>query len=253
MPHGLPKGLATVPVLGARLLGAGGPAAGAEPLPPRARRGGVGGRAVPLASLAGRALAFFAGRRERVAELATQAAQDYALLHQRHNLEHRGKRHVPTRGPHFLRVRPVQRDGRCMFRALAIGCAKRERRVLTEGEEAAAADELRTRAAGALCGGDVADEYAAALNSVHAEYRGNLKKYCRDIREPQFWGGYSELVVLAKMLEETVVVFVPHKEVGGSTNGFIPIVCIDGWRRAGRRRKALKLLYSGAEHYDLLE
>lgn len=155
------------------------------------------------------------------------------------------------RAPEHFRVHQVAADGRCLFRALAVGLARASGVALSAGEEVAEADGLRALAAGALCGRQVRPEFSAALFSVRAEFGEDISGYCERVRSPSFWGGHAELIVLSRLLERSIVVYVPHREAGGSSAGFVPIVSLEP-QHAGAGRGPMRLLYTNGNHYDLL-
>jgi hypothetical protein len=164
--------------------------------------------------------------------------------------------HRPTQVPLFLlaaaterlRVIKVQGDGKCMFRALAIGLNRNLGKFLGAEAETREADALRLACAEALCRTEARrDDFEEAMVAVKAE--GPLDAYCKRIMSPKFWGGEAELLVLSKMLQVPIYVYVD------SGNGFKAIqkYGIDFAAKKGKKgRKVLRLLYSNGNHYDLL-
>lgn len=155
------------------------------------------------------------------------------------------------RAPENFRVHRVAADGRCLFRALAVGLSRAGGSTLSGQEEERQADELRELAVGALCGHHVRRELEPALFSVKAEFGDDISAYCERALRPTFWGGHAELIVLSKLLKRSVVVYVPHREAGGTSPGFVPIVSLEP-HLARRSCGPLRLLYTNGNHYDLL-
>lgn len=109
-----------------------------------------------------------------------------------------------------------------------------------------------------------------------------VRSYCKRILSPTFWGGEPELLVLSQMLKVPIFVYIPGKEAGRygavrpsilqtsrpSKPGPVSCLCSKGGRAgyvviqkygekyerapSGKRRRAVRLLYSGSNHYDLL-
>ncbi|EFN58326.1 hypothetical protein CHLNCDRAFT_142358 [Chlorella variabilis] len=154
-----------------------------------------------------------------------------------------------------LRVVKVAGDGRCMFRALAQGLARNQGRFLGQAAEEQEADQLRLAVAEALCRTAARrNEFAPAVYAVEAEDK--MQNYCKRILSPAFWGGEPELLVLSQMLRVPILVYIPSREAGSSGRpGFVAIQRYGEQHsktKAGKRRKAVRLLYSGSNHYDLL-
>ncbi|KAL4442105.1 hypothetical protein ABPG77_011366 [Micractinium sp. CCAP 211/92] len=159
-----------------------------------------------------------------------------------------------------LRVIRVAGDGRCMFRALAQGLARNQGRFLGQAAEEQEADQLRLAVAEALCRTAARrNEFASAVYAVEAEDK--MQNYCRRIMAPTFWGGEPELLVLSQMLRVPILVYIPAKEAGsrGGGSGYVVIQRYgEQYERKGgssskkKRPRAVRLLYSGSNHYDLL-
>ncbi|KAL1804670.1 OVARIAN TUMOR DOMAIN-containing deubiquitinating enzyme 3 isoform X2 [Daucus carota subsp. sativus] len=154
-------------------------------------------------------------------------------------------------------VKKVTGDGRCLFRALVKGMAIHKGLSLNSREETENADELRTAVKEVICGKDnERTEYAEALMAITVEE--SLKRYCQRIGKSDFWGGESELLVLSKLCHQPIIVYIPAHEhaKGGYGSGFIPIAeyGVDYSKASwtGKAKKAVRLLYSGKNHYDLL-
>ncbi|KAL8102250.1 hypothetical protein AgCh_026942 [Apium graveolens] len=154
-------------------------------------------------------------------------------------------------------VKKVTGDGRCLFRALVKGMAIHKGVPLNSREETENADELRTAVKEVICVKDnERTEYAEALMAITVDE--SLKRYCQRIGRSDFWGGESELLVLSKLCHQPIVVYIPEREhaKGGQGSGFIPIAEYGAdygktsW--TGKTKKAVRLLYSGKNHYDLL-
>lgn len=99
-------------------------------------------------------------------------------------------------------------------------------------------------------------QYEGALVAITVEEP--LNRYCQRIGRSDFWGGESELLVLSKLCRQPIIVYIPEHEhtKGGRGSGFIPIAEygteFGKGSRKGKPREAVRLLYSGKNHYDLL-
>nr|XP_043610447.1 OVARIAN TUMOR DOMAIN-containing deubiquitinating enzyme 3 [Erigeron canadensis] len=156
-----------------------------------------------------------------------------------------------------FKVHRVTGDGRCMFRALVKGMAMNKSLILSPGQERDNADELRMAIKEVLCDNDKErHHYEEALIAITVDEP--LKRYCQRIARPDFWGGESELLVLSKLCRQPIVVYIPEHEHSGVGNGygFIPIAEYGADfgkdSRKEKAKKAVRLLYSGRNHYDLL-
>lgn len=157
-------------------------------------------------------------------------------------------------------IHKVRGDGRCMFRALAIGMAINEGMNLSPTEERKRADDLRMTVMDALCSSDKQRQiYEEAVIAITLDE--SIKRYCGRIRYPDFWGGESELLVLSRMYEQPVIVYIPELEARRSGSllgtGFVPIAeyGLEFLKQPTKEQEASKpvrLLYSGSNHYDLL-
>ncbi|KAK1298447.1 hypothetical protein QJS10_CPB14g00807 [Acorus calamus] len=82
--------------------------------------------------------------------------------------------------------------------------------------------------------------------------------YCQRIKRSDFWGGESELLVLSKLCCQPIIVYIPEHEHTTVSRGnrFIPIAEYGAEfgkpKKNKKPRQAVKLLYSGSNHYDLL-
>ncbi|XP_004514942.1 OVARIAN TUMOR DOMAIN-containing deubiquitinating enzyme 3 [Cicer arietinum] len=150
-------------------------------------------------------------------------------------------------------VQKVTGDGRCLFRALVKGMAYNKGIPLNQREERENADELRMAVKEAICE-NVGDRklYEEAIIAVTVDEP--LQRYCKRISRPDFWGGESELLVLSKLCKQPIIVYIPEHEHrgGGWGSGFIPIAEYGSEFIKGSSRKAVRLLFSGNNHYDLL-
>ncbi|KAG8647720.1 OVARIAN TUMOR DOMAIN-containing deubiquitinating enzyme 3 [Manihot esculenta] len=153
-------------------------------------------------------------------------------------------------------VQKVTGDGRCLFRALVKGMAFNKGISLNARDERNDADDLRTAVKEVLCVSDKERrQYEEAVIAITVDE--SLKRYCQRIGRPDFWGGESELLVLSKLCNQPIIVYIPeHEHRGGWGSGFIPIAEYGNEFRKGSRngkpRKVVRLLYSGKNHYDLL-
>ncbi|XP_010262736.1 PREDICTED: OTU domain-containing protein At3g57810 isoform X2 [Nelumbo nucifera] len=156
---------------------------------------------------------------------------------------------------HFS-VQKVTGDGRCLFRALVKGMAINKGITLTHREERDDADELRMAVKEVICYDDKErSQYEEALVAITVDE--SLKRYCQRIEKSDFWGGESELLVLSKLCQQPIIVYIPEHEhrVGGRGTGFIPITEYGvefSKTSKGKPRKVVRLLFSGRNHYDLL-
>lgn len=152
-------------------------------------------------------------------------------------------------------VQRVTGDGRCMFRALVKGLAMNKGISLSSREERDDADDLRMAVKEVICESDKERrQYEEALVAITVDE--SLKRYCQRIERSDFWGGESELLVLSKLCRQPVIVYIPEQEHMGRGTGFIPIAEYGSeFSKASKKSKprtAVKLLYSGKNHYDLL-
>jgi len=168
-----------------------------------------------------------------------------------------GKASSSTKKAEHYSVQKVAGDGRCMFRALVKGMARNKGITLTPRQEREEADELRTAVKEVICENhEERDQYQEAVIAITVDEP--LKRYCQRVGRSDFWGGESELLVLSKLCHQPIIVYIPENEhrngTGGS--GFISIAeyGIEYHEGSGktRRRKVVRLLYSGGNHYDLL-
>ncbi|KAF6160946.1 hypothetical protein GIB67_007587 [Kingdonia uniflora] len=155
-------------------------------------------------------------------------------------------------------VQKVTGDGRCLFRALVKGMAINKGVALSARNEREDADELRMAVKEVICDGNEKRQYKEALIAITVDE--SLKRYCQRIERSDFWGGESELLVLSKLCHQPIIVYISeHEHAGGGRgrgNGFIPIAEYGAeFSKASKKvnpRKAVRLLYSGKNHYDLL-
>ncbi|KAF2306348.1 hypothetical protein GH714_016868 [Hevea brasiliensis] len=108
--------------------------------------------------------------------------------------------------------------------------------------------DLRMAVKEVMCDSDKERQlYEEAVIAVTVDE--SLKRYCQRIGRPDFWGGESELLVLSKLCNQPVIVYIPeHEHGGGWGSGFIPIAEYGREFRRGSRngkpRKVVRLLYS---------
>lgn len=164
---------------------------------------------------------------------------------------------------HYQRVK-IKGDGRCMFRALALGLAHVSKLNLTSSEETREADTLRTAVFEQMCREEEKrKEHAEANMSI--KYGGEadgIEGYCRRIQKDDFWGGETELLVLAKLVKRPIMVYLPAHMAKNAASGS-GYVCIQTYgeeyakktnKKTGKvtERAPVRLLYDGSVHYDLL-
>ncbi len=184
-----------------------------------------------------------------------------------------------------LKVIRIQGDGKCMFRAIAIGLARNQGRLLAGDIERREADNLRMAVAEALCRTDKRrKQFGQAVRALQQE--DSLKNYCKRLASPTFWGGEPEMMVpfrtrpriesspalcpdahfacfwlravcqvLSDMLKVPIFVYLSESEYGGK-GGF---TCIQKFgeryrkpTKDGRGRRPVRLLFTGNNHFDLL-
>ncbi|PKI43394.1 hypothetical protein CRG98_036151 [Punica granatum] len=128
---------------------------------------------------------------------------------------------------------------------------------LSPREERDDADELRMAVKEIICDSEEdRRQYEEALVAITVDE--SLKRYCQRIKKPDFWGGESELLVMSRLIQQPIIVYIPEDEHsrGGRGLGFIPIAEYGSefrkGLRKGKKKQVVKLLYSGRNHYDLL-
>ncbi|KAK1271934.1 hypothetical protein QJS04_geneDACA007607 [Acorus gramineus] len=105
---------------------------------------------------------------------------------------------------------------------------------------------------------DDADELRMAVKEIICESEDEKHQYCQRIKRSDFWGGESELLVLSKLCCQSIIVYIPEHEHTTVSRGnrFIPIAEYGAEfgkpKKNKKPRSAVKLLYSGGNHYDLL-
>ncbi|CAL6293647.1 unnamed protein product [Bathycoccus prasinos] len=173
------------------------------------------------------------------------------------------KKTKKKKSEHYQRVK-IKGDGRCMFRALALGLAHISKLNLTSSEETREADTLRTAVFEQMCREEEKrKEHAEATMSI--KYGGDadgIEGYCRRIQKDDFWGGETELLVLAKLVKRPIMVYLPAHMAKNAASGS-GYVCIQTYgeeyakktnKKTGKvtERAPVRLLYDGSVHYDLL-
>ncbi|KAL6146136.1 hypothetical protein ACLB2K_056819 [Fragaria x ananassa] len=127
-------------------------------------------------------------------------------------------------------VQRVAPDGQCLFRAV----------------------ELRRAVKDFTC--SEYEKQHPQYEAVRKAIVGKFDRYCERITKPNFWGGKSELLSILQALSQVyklpIIVYIPAPK---HPNGFIPIQEYGTeFGEAWGRRKAVRLLLSGSNHYDLL-
>eukprot|EP00741_Cyanophora_paradoxa_P009239 tig00001416_g8949.t1 len=144
----------------------------------------------------------------------------------------------PAREPCFAyRVKRMRGDGRCMFRAIAQGAAQAEGRSIDETREA---DRLRR---------EVADRMPR-YRKVFEKYRvieEPFDKYIYRLRNPSYWGGEPELIVLADLLKKQIYVYIQESAPIGE------FINIQQYGVQYENAPIIRILYNGSNHYDLLQ
>ena len=111
---------------------------------------------------------------------------------------------------HFQCVK-IKGDGRCMFRALALGLAHLSKHNMTSSEETREADTLRNAVFEQILREEEKRKGHSEAN-MSIKYGGEadgIEGYCRRIQKDDFWGGETELLVLAKLVKRPIMVYLP--------------------------------------------
>uniref|UniRef100_A0A803MZ91 Ubiquitin thioesterase OTU n=1 Tax=Chenopodium quinoa TaxID=63459 RepID=A0A803MZ91_CHEQI len=148
-------------------------------------------------------------------------------------------------------IQKVTGDGRCLFRALVKGMARNKGITLTPQKERDNADELRAAVKEVICENEnERRQYQDAVTAITVDEP--LHRYCQRIGRHDFWGGESELLVLSKLCNQQIIVYIPETEhkSGKWGSGFIPIAEYGAVKK--KKLHVVRLLYSGRNHYDLL-
>ncbi|URE10094.1 OTU-like cysteine protease family protein [Musa troglodytarum] len=137
------------------------------------------------------------------------------------------------------------------------GMANNKGLVLHPRQETDEADELRMAVKEVICDSETErPQYEEALIAITVDE--SLKQYCQRIERSDFWGGESEFLVLSKLCQQLIIIYIPEHEHTHGTwgNGFIPITQYGSEfgkkSRNGKQRAPVRLVYSGRNHYDLL-
>lgn len=163
---------------------------------------------------------------------------------------------------HFQCVK-IKGDGRCMFRALALGLAHLSKHNMTSSEETKEADTLRNAVFEQMCRDEEKRKgHSEASMSIKYGDPDGIEGYCRRIQKEDFWGGETELLVLAKLIRRPIMVYLPAHMAKNAASGS-GYVCIQTYgeeyaskmnKKTGKvtERAPVRLLYNGQTHYDLL-
>jgi len=157
----------------------------------------------------------------------------------------------------------IKGDGRCMFRALALGLAHLSKHNMTSSEETKEADTLRNAVFEQMCRDEEKRKgHSEASMSIKYGDPDGIEGYCRRIQKEDFWGGETELLVLAKLIRRPIMVYLPAHMAKNAASGS-GYVCIQTYgeeyaskmnKKTGKvtERAPVRLLYNGQTHYDLL-
>jgi len=140
--------------------------------------------------------------------------------------------------PGAYKVHKITGDGRCLFRAIVQGMSRIDSTPLHNLMETIKADELRSQVA------DRMPQYRKKFEQFHV-LEGSFEDYIRKLRQPSFWGGEPELLVMTDILQTPIYVYIRDK----SRN----FVAIQIYGKAYEfARKPVRVFYNGQSHYDLL-
>ena len=147
-----------------------------------------------------------------------------------------------------------------MFRALALGLAHLSKHNMTSSEETKEADTLRNAVFEQMCRDEEKRKgHSEASMSIKYGDPDGIEGYCRRIQKEDFWGGETELLVLAKLIRRPIMVYLPAHM---AKNAEAERTC--AYKRRARatkmnkktgkvtERAPVRLLYNGQTHYDLL-
>ncbi|XP_044512460.1 uncharacterized protein LOC123230340 isoform X2 [Mangifera indica] len=131
-------------------------------------------------------------------------------------------------------------DGRCLFRALAHGaCMKSGEEVPDENQQRELADELRAQ---------VVDELLKRRKETKWFVEGDFDAYIKHIRQPNAWGGETELLMATHILKKLISVFVIDQRSSDLVN-----IANYGEEYRKDKESAINVLFHWYGHYDLLE
>ena len=132
-------------------------------------------------------------------------------------------------------------DGRCLFRSIARAMAVIDNpwEPMSAEQEKQKADALR-----ALAHKTISVDRKTWFESKGV-IEGNFKEYCRQMKEPHFFGGEAELVALSGSLQRAITVFMPDMQGGFRS------IAEYGTEHSGNG-KLIRVLYNGKNHYDCL-
>ena len=120
---------------------------------------------------------------------------------------------------HFQCVK-IKGDGRCMFRALALGLAHLSKHNMTSSEETKEADTLRNAVFEQMCRDEEKRKgHSEASMSIKYGDPDGIEGYCRRIQKEDFWGGETELLVLAKLIRRPIMVYLPAHMAKNAASG----------------------------------
>eukprot|EP00741_Cyanophora_paradoxa_P020560 tig00000227_g19847.t1 len=128
-------------------------------------------------------------------------------------------------------------DGRCLFRSIVQGRAFARGDRLTLDAETKEADQLRKQ----IC--DAFPSYREQFELFGALQPGTMDAYLKRLANPAFWGGELEMLIAADLLKLPIFVYLSDR------TGYY---AIQKYGEQYTKSDAIRLLYNGSTHYDLL-
>lgn len=138
------------------------------------------------------------------------------------------------------KVKGVQADGRCLFRAIAhMACLRNGEEAPDENRQRELADELRAQ---------VVDELLRRREEAEWFIEGDFDTYVKRIQQPYVWGGEPELLMASHVLKAPISVFMSDRSSGELTK-----IANYGEDYKKDDESPINVLFHGYGHYDILE